>query len=153
MEGNSTTYFFSDNFPKFSVQLFQNTLIKWSVMKFSRVLFYIKKWLHQGQFLEIIPSKNLWWIPILVATCNICKNRLVYRRCLSGYFEKYVQSMESCSSILVKNTLSLDLLALRVCWRRSIPLATLRKFLESLFIKNLQAFLVNDGEEEVSFKT
>ena len=38
IKGNSTTYFFSDSFPKFSVQLFQNTLIKSSVMEFSRVL-------------------------------------------------------------------------------------------------------------------
>ena len=52
------------------MQLFQNTLIKLSVMEFSGVLnytpivlFYIKKWLHQGQFVdifigEIIPTKK-----------------------------------------------------------------------------------------------
>ena len=59
------------------------------------------------KFLEVklSPLKNLWWIPILVATCNICKNRLVHRRCLSGYCEKYhVQSTEFWPSILVKIT-------------------------------------------------
>ena len=62
--------FFSENFPKSSVQLFQNTLIWSSVMEYSSVLdctsivlFYIKKWFHQGQFLEIfrgeiIPTKK-----------------------------------------------------------------------------------------------
>ena len=58
------------------------------------------------------------------------------------------------SSILVKKTLSLDLpkaepekrsLTEEFCRRRSIPLATSRKFFEPLFITNLQAFLVNDG--------
>ena len=51
-----------------------------------------------------------------------------------------------------KRTLSLDLpesekrsLAEAFCCRFSIPLATLRKFFESLFITNLQAFLANDG--------
>ena len=34
----------------------------------------------------------MWWIPILVATWNICKNRLAYRHYLSGYCEKYAQS-------------------------------------------------------------
>ena len=93
--------FFSENFSKFSMQLFQKTLIKSSVMGFSRVLdctpivlFYIKKWLHQGQFLEIfrgeiIPTKISVMDYFLVATCNICKNRLVHRHCLSGYCEIY----------------------------------------------------------------
>ena len=120
--------FFSDNVPKFSVQLFQSTLIKFSVMEFSRVLdctpwscFILKNDSTRDnslKFLEVklSPLKNLWWIPILVATCNICKNRLVYRRCLSGYFEKYAQSTGLWSSISVKKTLSLDLPWVRV-WK------------------------------------
>ena len=92
--------FFSDNFPKFSLQLYQNNLIKSSVMKLSQL-------------------KNLWWIPILVATYSICKNRLVYRRCLSGYCEKYVQITGLWSSILVKKTLSLDLPWVRI-WKTEV---------------------------------
>ena len=117
--------FFSDNFPKFSLQLYQNNLIKSSVMKLSQL-------------------KNLWWIPILVATCSICKNRLVYRRCLSGYCEKYVQSTGLWSSILVKKTLWLDLPWARI-WKTEFDwgvllkafysLATSRTFFESLFNK------------------
>ena len=59
------------------------------------------------KFLEVklSPLKNLWWYPILVATCNICKKRLVHRRYQSGYCEKYVQSTELWSSILVKKTI------------------------------------------------
>ena len=153
--------FFSDNVPKFSVQLFQNTLIKLSVMEFSRVLdytpwscFILKNDSTRDNSLKF-PLKNLWWIPILIATCNICKNRLIHRRCPSGYCEMYyVQSTELWSSVLVKKTLSLDLsesekrsLTRAFCWRCSIPLATSRKFFESLFIANLQAFLVNDGAQ------
>ena len=65
---------------KFSVQLFQSTLIKSSVMKFGRVLdctpyscFISKNDSTRDnslKFLEVklSPLKNLWWIPILVAT-------------------------------------------------------------------------------------
>ena len=64
---------FSDNFPKFSEQLFQFILMKSSVAESSRVpecrlscpcaLPCIRKWLHQEQFLEIfadeiIPAKK-----------------------------------------------------------------------------------------------
>ena len=38
---------------------------------------------------KLSPQKNLSWIPILLATCNISKNRLVHRCCPSGYCEKY----------------------------------------------------------------
>ena len=41
---------------------------------------------------KLSPLKNLWWVPILVATSNICKNSLAYRHYLSGYCEKYAQS-------------------------------------------------------------
>ena len=133
----------------------------WSLVEFwslyTVVLFILKNDSTRDNslnFLEVKLSslKNLWWIPILVPTCNICKNRLVHRLCLSGYCEKYlVQSTELRSSILVKKTLSLDLPWVRIsktgkafCWRCFIPLATSRKFFESLFLKNLQAFLVND---------
>ena len=97
---------------KFSVQLFQSTLIKSSVMKFSRVLdctsyscFILKIDSTRDNSLKYLevklsPLKNLWWIPILVATCNICKLWLVHIRCLSGYCEKcHVQSTELWSSI------------------------------------------------------
>ena len=51
--------------------------------------------------LKLSPQKSLWWIPVLVATFNICKNRLSLRSCPSGYCEKYhVQSMSLWSSIL-----------------------------------------------------
>ena len=71
IKGNSTTYIFLTKFQSFRcIYIFQNTLIKLSVTEFSRVLncttivlFYIKKWLHQRQFLEIswgeiIPTKK-----------------------------------------------------------------------------------------------
>ena len=64
--------------------------MKTSVMDFIRVLQYrlqdydlIKSWLHQRQFLQnfgddIILQKSLQWIPILVATYSISKNRLAH---------------------------------------------------------------------------
>ena len=38
--------------------------------------------------MKLSPPKSLWWIPILVATGNIFKNRFVHRRCSSGSCEK-----------------------------------------------------------------
>ena len=71
--------------------------------------------------------KNLWWIPILVATCNICKNRLVHWCCLSGYCEKYhAQNMEFWSSVAVKKALSLDLAWVRI-WKTEFDSGVLLK--------------------------
>ena len=84
----------------FSAELFQNILMKSSVMEFSSVLavdygpvFYQKVAPPKGQFLEFVggeiihTKKGLWWIPVLVVTCNICKNKLIHRRCPSDYCE------------------------------------------------------------------
>ena len=114
---------FSENFLKFMAQLFQNTFIRSSMMEFSRVLgcrlsssLILKNESTREIFLKFLevklsPQKILWLNPISVATCNICKNRLVHRRCPSGFCKKYhVQSMKLWSSILVKKTLSLELL-------------------------------------------
>ena len=71
---------------------------------------YIKKRLRQGQFLEmfegaILPTESLRWIPILVATCNIFKNRTDHGCCPSGCCEKYnVQSTQLRSAILIKKS-------------------------------------------------
>ena len=117
IKGNSTTYFYLTIFRSFGCSYF-----KTSVREFSRVLdctpqfcFVLKSNSNKDntlKFLEVgfSPLKSLWWSPILVATSNICENRLVHRRCPSGYCEKYrVQSTKLWSSILVKTTLSLDL--------------------------------------------
>ena len=61
------------------------------------------------KFLEVklSPQKSLWWIPILVVTCNISKNRLPHGHYPSGYCEKYhVQLTQLWSSILVKKTIT-----------------------------------------------
>ena len=50
----------------------------------------------------------------MVATCNICKNKVVHRCCLSGYCEKYVPGTYLWSSILVKMTLSLEVLLVEI---------------------------------------
>ena len=88
---------FSVYFLKFSEKLFQSTLTKASVTKFSSVLPCIpysrvlnKKWLNQRMFPEtsvmrLFLRKGLQFIPVLVATCNISKSRLVRRHCLTGY--------------------------------------------------------------------
>ena len=88
-----------DNFPKFPVQLFQSALMKSSVTQFSRVVvcrlyscLILQSDSTSDNFLKFSPQKSLCWIPILIAICNICKNRLVHRHCSSGYCEKYVQS-------------------------------------------------------------
>ena len=83
------------------VQLFQNILIKISVTGFIRVLHYrlescvlIRNDPTRSNFLvplelRLSPQKCLCWIPILAATYNISKDRLVHERCPSGYCEKY----------------------------------------------------------------
>ena len=125
------------------MQLLQNTPVQSSVKQFSSVLgcrlsfVLIKKQLHQRYFLEIfedgiIATKKYLMIRFLVVTYDTSKNRLVDKRCPSGYCEKYyVQKIKLWSSILVKRTLSLDLLWVGVwkyekrsllksfCWRCS----------------------------------
>ena len=61
---------FSGYFTNFLEQLFQNTLMKTSFTDFIKIL-----------------GNGPWAAedPILVVTYNISKNRLIYRRCLSGY--------------------------------------------------------------------
>ena len=90
---------FPTMFSKVLLQLFQSTIMKWSMTKFGSVLecwdlYFIKKWFHQRQFVEIfgdtiIPIKSLQWIPILVASNNISKKRLVHRRYPSVHCDKY----------------------------------------------------------------
>ena len=60
-EKGTPLHAFSDNIPMFSAELFQNTLMKSSVMEFSRVLavdyspvFYQKVAPPKGQFLEFV---------------------------------------------------------------------------------------------------
>ena len=91
---------FSWKFLKFLVQLFQNTLMKTSVMKFSTNLgcwqysfALIKKWLPQRQFLEVFRDEiflkeTFVMFPILVATFTISKSRIVQKRCPSAYCGK-----------------------------------------------------------------
>ena len=97
IKGNSTRYFYLTIFRSFRCSKF-----KISVMEFSRVLdctpqscFVLKNNSNRDntlKFLEVefSPLKVLWWSPILVATSNICENRLVHRRCPSGYCENIV---------------------------------------------------------------
>ena len=73
----------------------------WSLVEFWTVHLY-KNYSSRDNFLKFLevklsPLKNLWWITFLVATCNICKNRLVDRRCLSGYCEIYHSNFSAIS--------------------------------------------------------
>ena len=72
-------------------------------------------------------QKNPPWIPELVATCNISKNRLVPRRCRSGHCEKrHIQNTWLWSSILVKTTL--DLLRVKIWKTESLKNGLLKVF-------------------------
>ena len=117
---NFTTYFFLIIFQSFRCSYFKRPLLNhlWWSLAFGRVLdctpqsrLILKNDSTRDNFskfsdMNSSPLKNLWSIPILVATGNICKNRLIHIRCPSGYFEKhYVQSTKLWSSILVKKTL------------------------------------------------
>ena len=66
---------FSGYFPKFSVQQFQNTLMRAPVTKFRRVLAYsyvlVKTWLHQRQLLQIFGDK-------IIPTKNVCEGYLFW---------------------------------------------------------------------------
>ena len=88
---------FRKDFFEVLVLLFQNILMKSYVMGLSRVLgcshFILKSNSTRYNYLTFLvvklsPQKILWWILILVANCNICKDRLVQRRFPSGYCEK-----------------------------------------------------------------
>ena len=109
---------FPVNFPKFSVKLFQNTLTKASVTKFSNVLrcipyscVLIKKLLHQTMFPEILVirlflHKSWQFIPILVTFYNISKTRFNRRQCLTRYRQKYlIRNSQLSLSVLVKKAL------------------------------------------------
>ena len=91
-------------FSKIPVQLFQNILMEISVMKFRGLLvcrLYSPVMLLKinppetpQKFLKdfrdkVISPKSLRWIPILVATYNISRDKLVQRRFPSGYCEFY----------------------------------------------------------------
>ena len=176
IKGNSTTYFFLTIFQSFWCSYFKTPSLNhlwWSLVEFwslyTVVLFISKNDSTRDnslKFLEVklSPLKSMWWIPILVATCNICKNRVIHRCCLSGYCEKYhVQSTELWSSILVKTwnlhgkkdsmtRLALSQNQKNGVWLRRFAESVLflwqhkGNFFKSLFITNLQAFLVNDRE-------
>ena len=86
---------------KSTIYLTQLKTLSWNLMEFSRVLncklyscLMLKRHSTRINFLKFLefklsPQKSLRRIPFLVATCNICKNRLVHRRYPSGYYEKY----------------------------------------------------------------
>ena len=108
---------FSDNFPKFSAELFQNALMRsWVVVCRLYSCLTLKSDSTSDNFLKFLevrlsPPKSLWWIPILVAICNICKNRFVHRRCSSGYCKRYHVQRHVLMVFNFSNTiLSLDLM-------------------------------------------
>ena len=86
-------------FSKVLLQLFQSTLMKRSMTEFGSVLrpflpvFLLKIDFNRDNLLKFLEMrlcpKSLQWIPILVASNNISKNRLVHRRYPSVHFDKY----------------------------------------------------------------
>ena len=134
-------YIFDAAISKHSHEIWWSLVEFWNV-SYSPVCLMLKSHSTRINFfkfleLKLSPQKSLRCIPILVATCNICKNRLAHRRYLSGYYEKYhVQSTSLWSSILVKTTLSLELLWAEsgkcrlpkmFWWRRSIRFGNFKK--------------------------
>ena len=91
-------------FSKFLVQLFQTLSWKhlwwsWQFRLLTKFLSLLKNDSTRDSFLTFLEmklssKKRLWMIPILVATYNISKSRMVQRRCPSAY----------CGKCQVRNT-------------------------------------------------
>ena len=136
------------------LQLFQSTLMKRSVTEFGSVLrtflpvFWLKidfKRDNLLKFLEIrLRSKSLQWIPILVATNKISKNRLVHRCYPLVHFDKWVRNKCSSFFILQKKYFNTwRALKIKLSLRKLRKIVRKRVYIGTSFLRNFRSLIYN----------